>query len=195
MATTAKGSEVSNGTGPGGLQPPHVTKRAANAERDFRIYQWRVQEKTLRWIAAQVGLTEARVSQICKRMIQARSKEMADGMAAYVLEQRVLAMAKLDAQEAKVWEVIERRHFTVNAGQVVRMPTYDADGILLDPVEHPEAGALMEDDNHVLTAINGALDKINKRRAALLGLDAPTRSEVTGTYNYTVNGVNLETLQ
>jgi hypothetical protein len=67
--------------------------------------------------------------------------------------------------------------------------------VLLDPKEHPEAGAMMEDDDHVLTAINGALDKINKRRAALLGLDAPTRSEVTGTYNYTVNGVNLETLQ
>lgn len=49
-------------------------------------------------------------------------------------------------------------------------------------------------DNPMVLAAHDRLDRIGKRRDALLGLNAPVKSEVT-TYDYTVNGVEVDHLR
>jgi predicted transcriptional regulator len=51
----------------------------------------------------------------------------------------------------------------------------------------------VEDDPTLLAAIDRVL-KVQQRRAALTGLDAPVKQEVT-SYAYTVNGVDPEALK
>lgn len=164
--------------------------------RDWEIYQAKVQGRTLESIGADHGLTAARVSQIVNKIIDARRVEMVEGMAEFVAKQRVDAIAKLDAAEARIWEVIRRRHLMVNAGQVVTVPKIDSKtGDMVVTAEGADVVTALEDDGPILAAVNGALDKIWRRRAALLGLDAPTKVETTGTYEYTVNGVDPEVMR
>jgi hypothetical protein len=170
--------------------------KAERSARDWEMYQQRVKGWTLAKIAAHHGLTEARVSQVVNKIIDARRVEMVDGMAEFVAKQRVAAIEKLDAAEAKIWEVIERRHLLVNAGQVVTVPRIDPEtGDMVVTAEGADVVTALEDDGPTLAAVNGALDKIWRRRAALLGLDAPTKVETTGTYEYTVNGVDPEAMR
>lgn len=191
---------------------PHARRRALLTERDWRIYHERVKGKTLTEIGAlfpnpKTGkpMSAARVSQICAAAIGERRGDMAEGLAEWRQEQRVAAMVKLDVAEAEVWRVIERKHLLVSSGRVVLLPALDAAGQLVPLIDADTGQQRLDengdpmyvmrepvlDDGPVLTAINGALDKIWRRRAALLGLDEPAQAEVrVATYNYTVNGVD-----
>ncbi len=72
-------------------------------------------------------------------------------------------MAKLDYLEAKAHEIMTKHHaYVTPAGKVVSLD-----------------GEILTDDGPVLQAMNTLL-KIADRRAKLLGLNAPTRTELTG---------------
>lgn len=177
-------------------QPPRGRLgTVGRAQRDVDIWRMRVQGMHLSEIAEETGLTVGRVSQICTKALDEQKAMWADKMAELVIERRAMALASLDEQERQVWAVVKRRHFVINAGIVVSMPKFTADGDLLVTLDGEDVREPIEDDKPILEAINGALDKINKRRAALLGLDAPTRVESTGTYSYTVNGVDPEAMK
>lgn len=94
-----------------------------------------------------------------------------------VAEYRREQEERLDALLVEAHKVLERRHITVSNGQVVRLD-----------------GSPVEDDGPTLAAIKTILD-IESRRAKLLGLDAPTKTEVTGQeLRVTVVGVNTDNL-
>lgn len=185
---------MSDGSAPRG--GPGRQSKAERSARDWEIYQKRIKGRTLASIGSDYGLTEARVSQIVNKIIEARRIEMVDGMAAFMAAKRVEAVAKLDAAEAKIWQIIDTRHLLVNAGQVVTVPKIDPEtGDMIVTTEGADVVTALEDDAPILAAVNGALDKIWRRRAALLGLDAPSKVETSGTYNYTVNGVDPEAMK
>lgn len=82
-------------------------------------------------------------------------------------------LSRLDALLATALEVLERRHLAVSPkGSLIIDPT--ADGY--DPEDPATHTKFLEDSKPVLEAIDTVL-KIMKRRAELLGLDAPKRTE------------------
>jgi hypothetical protein len=74
---------------------------------------------------------------------------------------RSLELARLDALQGRTWAVMEREHVTVSHGKIIR----------------GEDGKPLRDDGPLLAAVDRLL-KIAERRARLLGLDAPTRTEL-----------------
>lgn len=72
----------------------------------------------------------------------------------------LLDLAELDQMAREVWTVLRNTHYVVDRGEVVRL---DGEPLL--------------DDAPVLSAIGKLLD-IQRRRATLVGLDAPKRVEV-----------------
>jgi hypothetical protein len=67
----------------------------------------------------------------------------------------------------------------------------------LDILERTARGIIARYESHDDPTVLGAIDrvlKVGQRRAALGGLDAPVKSEVT-SYAYTVNGVDPEALK
>lgn len=76
-------------------------------------------------------------------------------------EQRLLELQSLDELERACWTELRARHILVSNGRVVR-----------DDFDVP-----LEDDRFALETIDRIL-KIKEQRNKLLGLNAPTRSEV-----------------
>jgi hypothetical protein len=104
-----------------------------------------------------------------KRALEVSLKEMSLS-AGQLREQEA---ARLDAAMVKVLEVINRPHPLVQGGKVVT----DGDGNEL------------LDDGPVLAGVD-RLIKIAQRRAALLGLDAPTQVNAGVTVRFEVAGVD-----
>jgi hypothetical protein len=85
-------------------------------------------------------------------------------------EQRVLELVSLDELERACWVELRASHVLVNNGRIIR----DDDG---EP---------LNDDRFVLEVVDRIL-KIKEQRAKLLGLNAPTRTEVL-----TIDSVDAE---
>ena len=83
-------------------------------------------------------------------------------------------LAKLDTLERKYWAIMEKHHpYVTQSGKI---PTMD--------------GEVIEDDGPVMQAMAGLL-RVADRRAKFLGLNAPTRTELTGvivTADYNAQG-------
>lgn len=164
--------------GPNG-QHSRNGKQETLVERNTRIWKLRLQNWTQRQIADEVGLSQAQVSAILAEMIQERKEEASEAL-------RQFEVGKLDTLERAMLDVLARDHLTIQGGKVVRETYVDEDG-----EEHP--GEPYRDDGPAMAAVDRLL-KIAQRRAALLGLDSPTKIEQT-SYDYTVNGVNPEDLR
>ena len=80
-----------------------------------------------------------------------------------------MEVAKIDYLEQRAIQILNKHHAYVSAGGKV---VYD-DGVKL------------EDDGPVLQAIQ-VLSKLAERRAKLLGLNAPTRTELTSTVSVSI---------
>ena len=76
-------------------------------------------------------------------------------------EHREMELQSYDELEAECWRLLRVNHLLVDRGQIVRQDT----------------GEPVTDDRFVLETVDRIL-KIKERRARLLGIDAPTRSEV-----------------
>jgi hypothetical protein len=142
------------------------------ARRDQRIMQMRREGCTFQAIGDELGCTRQYVHERYTALL----KEVAGHeVAEYRREQE----ERLDGLLRKAHEVLERRHITVSNGQIVRL-----DG-------HP-----LEDDGPVLSAIDTIL-KIEARRAKLLGMDAPAKTDlnVNANVQYTVVGVDTDTMK
>lgn len=127
------------------------------AEKDAEAACLKAQGLTYNQIAEQLGYHDrSGAHKAVQRALRAVP-------AASVAELRTLETERLDAIEAKAWEVVGAVHYKVsNSGKVVMDP--DTDRPLIDPA--PTIAALT------------LLVKLSARRSALAGLDAPTRSEV-----------------
>lgn len=92
---------------------------------------------------------------------RAVARVMAETIAEPAEEARQFQLDQLDSMTEVAFEVLEANNFVVSDGRIVR----DEDGA---PIRDPEM---------VLKALD-RLIKIQERRAKLLGIDAPKRSEV-----------------
>jgi hypothetical protein len=114
-------------------------------------------------------------------------------------EVRQLELERLDTLYEAALKVLERRHVHVSGGKVVTQVTEyltDDDGaIVVDEDGNPRPKEIqeLEDDAPVLKAVETLL-KIQARRAALQGLDAPVKADIGGKLSYEIIGVDPEQL-
>lgn len=92
-------------------------------------------------------------------------------------EVRELEQDRLDAIQARVWQILTGSHPLVQSGKVVAA----------------DDGRQLQDAGPVIAAAN-TLIRLAKRRAELLGLDAPAQVEVMGTVNYKISSVDTDQL-
>ncbi|MFI5524993.1 hypothetical protein [Streptomyces platensis] len=91
--------------------------------------------------------------------------------------------AELDALYVEAMEILGRNHVTVNQGRIITM---------LDPDTGRELP--LPDDGPRLAALNTAL-KIRESYRRLRGLDAATKTEVSGGVRYEIVGVDMDQLR
>lgn len=122
-----------------------------NMERDHEAAMLRSRRKTYAQIGEHFGVSKPAAYQMVQRAIGEIPKEA-------TVELIALELAKFDHLEQKYYEIMERFHPHISAsGQVIEI----------------------ENDDPTMKAMEGLL-KISDRRAKLLGLNAPTRTELTG---------------
>lgn len=147
-------------------------EKEAAALRDRKIMRLRREGCTFQAIGDELGCSR----QYAHERYTALLKDIAGHeVAEYRREQE----ERLDGLLRKAHEVLERTHLSVSNGRVVCL-----DGV---PVE---------DDGPTLAAIKTILD-IEGRRAKLLGLDAPVKTDlnVNADVQYTVVGVDTDTMK
>lgn len=125
--------------------------------------QLRLEGKSYEQIATELGYASR----------AAASKDVTRATEAAILEQRAgvevlreQELMRLDALWQEAWRVLRTEHFILHQGSVVEREADD--GTIIK----------MLDDGPVLQCIDRLL-RIQERRAKYLGLDAPTRHEVT----------------
>lgn len=148
-----------------------------------------VQRNAEIWAMRVRGMQPSEIAEIFGMTTQSISRIIADASKRIELENAPtiinFELQRLDALLATALEVLERRHLAVSPkGQLIVDPTHPG----YDP-EDPTTAAYLEDSKPVLEAIDSVL-KIMKRRAELLGLDAPKRTEHAVNLN-TVDATDL----
>lgn len=162
------------------MSTPGFQRSAEVAERRARVLQLRIEQRPYTEIAALLGVTLAVAKMDYKRALD----QLQAANTATAGKARDVELAKLDQLEQAVWEVLRRRHITVQHGKIV--------GKYVGVATDPETGQVVrdvddkpiplyediEDDAPVLQAAD-RLVRIAQRRAALTGMDAPAKIEVS----------------
>lgn len=131
----------------------HDTEQAT---RDAQAAAMYARGQTFAQIGAHFGVTRQGAYAMRARALAAAGKADREQALAHEL-------AKLDAMEQAAWLVLARNHIVVSNGRVMADPRSDE---------------LLEDDGPVLQAVSTLL-KVSERRAKMIGLDAPSRVEVS----------------
>lgn len=127
------------------------------AERDAEAARLRSRGWSYPRIAAELGWQHrADAWNAVKRVLDATVREAGDQV-------RAIELDRLDTLYTAATEVLERRHITVSNGRIITLG------------DEP-----LPDDGPVLQAIDRLL-KIQERRSKLLGLDAPTKQNISIT--------------
>lgn len=127
------------------------------AARDAEAARLRVRGLTYRQIADELDMAgPGKAYEAVQRLLRETVQEAADDLRSVELE-------RLDQMYQAALKVLETEHYAVSHGKVI----YLEDG-----------GPPLADDGPVLQAIDRLL-KVQERRAKLLGLDAPTKANVT----------------
>jgi predicted XRE-type DNA-binding protein len=165
--------------GPNGI---HAQKGEAerDAERNAQIFRLRTEEWTQGRIAEKFGISQQRVSQICDEEMKNLTVPAAD-------EMRKAAAAKFALAEQAVWEVLRREHVVIQGGKPVRHSHVDEEG-----VEH--LGDIITDDKPILDAVDRLL-RIEARRAATFGYEAPQKVEMSAGVKYEIVGISNEDMR
>lgn len=137
---------------------PGFTPRAEVAARRARVVELRTEHIPYALIATQLGISESTARSDYQRALEQRKREQDEQAHLTVIRELVT----LDAAARVAWQVLRKDHIHVQHGKIVR----------------DEDGTPVLDDAPTLNAIDRIL-KIAERRARLLGLDAPTRIEVS----------------
>lgn len=145
---------------------PGFRVRPDVAARRARVLAARTEHVPYADIAAAEGISESTARSDYQRALEALKREQ-DGQARFNVARQ---LAALDVAERAAWKVLRTDHITVQHGKIVRH----------EEGEDGTPGKPVLDDGPVLNAIDRIL-KISERRARLLGLDAPTRIEVSDT--------------
>lgn len=132
-----------------------------HAEEARLMYQDRLDGMTFRAIAAKHDCSIRKV----QRRLNTYVPQLLEGPATVY---RNAEVGKLDELEEKLWKILDKEHLMISHGKVMKIE--DETGELV-PVH---------DDMPRLSAIDRLL-KVADRRAKLLGLDMPTRTELNVT--------------
>lgn len=186
-AETQRGRKSSPKHGPNGdfVATPETAARDAEAAR------LRGQGMGYQAIADQLGISLSTAHEAVQRALRAIRAEGA-------AEARQLELERLDRLYEAAVRVLERDHITVSQGRIIRTRVLDDDGEpIIDGYEDSGKPIYRErdllDDGPTLKAVETLL-KIQQRRAALLGLDAPVKADVGGKLSYEIIGVDPEQL-
>lgn len=128
------------------------------AEKRAEAYRLRLRGLSLREVGSRLGVSHQTVSNWTKQA----ADELVQPLASELRQQQA---DRLDELRAATLGVLEKQHLMISHGRVIRLV---------------EGGDPLEDDSHVLAAVDRLL-KIEERRSRLFGLDAPERSEVATT--------------
>lgn len=127
------------------------------ATRDAEAARLRTRGLTYRQIADKLNMAgPGKAYEAVRRVLAETTQEAADDL-------RMVELERLDLMYQAALKVLETEHLTISHGRVI----YRDDN-----------GKPLADDGPVLVAIDRML-KIQERRAKLLGLDAPTKANVT----------------
>ncbi|MEV6036019.1 hypothetical protein AB0L65_33030 [Nonomuraea sp. NPDC052116] len=127
------------------------------AARDAEAARLRVRGLTYRQIAAELGMAgPGKAHEAVQRVLKETVQDAADDL-------RAVELDRLDQMYQAALKVLETEHYAISHGKVICLE---------------EGGEPLADDGPVLQAIDRLL-KIQERRAKLLGLDAPTKTNVT----------------
>jgi hypothetical protein len=149
-------------------------------ERNAAIWRAYVSGRTQVSLAEEYGVDQSRISQICATFRDAIKQETKE-------ERALRELAFLDEVRERAMEVAKLPAPPVTAGK-------DGD-IVYDPTNKGPDGkpAVVRDHGGRLTAMSLAVQTSAHMRK-LLGLDAPTRTEITGGVRHEVVGVDPEAL-
>lgn len=137
-------------------QPVGTVFHTRSGRRDAEAMRLRALGWSLKEICEKLELGDD------ERRAAAAIKRAMANMARFANEEhRLLELQGLDDLENAAWHELRRMHIMVSNGRIIR-----------DDDNQP-----LNDDRFALDVIDRIL-KIKERRAKLLGLDAPTRSEV-----------------
>lgn len=135
---------------------------------DHQAAQLRSQSKTFREIGEILNVPTSTAYTMVQRAIADVPREGTHDLIA-------LEVAKIDYLEQKTHEILMKHHVHVTpSGKVAQFD-----------------GEVIEDDSPALQAIN-TLSKLAERRAKLLGLNAPTRTELTSTVSLSIEDKSKE---
>ncbi|MFB4312914.1 hypothetical protein [Actinomadura sp. 21ATH] len=168
------------------------TRSIETAERDAEAARLRARGLSYPRIAEQLGYADHTGAYYAvQRALKAAVQEPAE-------EVRQLERERLDYLWQQALAVLETEHVHVSGGNVVTVYETDENGNLIvldrDADDRPifkEKPIL--DDGPKLKAIETLL-KIQARRAALDGLDAPVKADIGGKLSYEIIGVDPELL-
>ena len=139
----------------------------ATAQRDGEAAKLRTAGKTYQYIADVMGYdSRATASEAVKRAMLAARQEAG-------AEARAVEVARLDALVDKLTEIMNTPH--------------------VKPYNGPEFTIVEYPDDGPAIAAAKTLLQVQARRAALLGLDSPTKVEAT-VYEVVINGVDPKSL-
>lgn len=143
---------------PRDLDKPHASRytNAEWAEQQKICYQLRLQHYSIRQIA---GITGLSIGTVHQRI----TDEIAETVAPYREQYVAMARERLDNTSRLVLDLLERRHYLISEGRVVRMD-----------------GAPIDDDEFVLKCVD-RLTRIEERRARMEGYDAAVKVDATVT--------------
>jgi hypothetical protein len=135
--------------------PSRAERQAEAANRRARVAHLRLAGASFEEIGRQLGISDTRAHQLWTDALKQTVKEPVDA-------QRTLELQRLDALQVHLTQVLRRNHVTISGGKVVA----DTDG---QPYR---------DDGPVVAAAL-ALVRVQESRRKLLGLDPPSRADVT----------------
>lgn len=151
------------------------------AARDAEAARMRVRAVPLAEITERLGFSDmGAASHAISRALRAVRSDGVD-------EARRIALDRLEFMYSAALAVMERHHYTVSQGQLIYLgkPSRDDDGRV---VRDPKTGKVvwdydaepLADDGPVLQALDRML-RVEARRAAIEGFDAPAKSRVEVT--------------
>lgn len=154
------------------------------AERQAKAAQLRSRGYSYRKIAETLGCDVRIAHDDVKNALRAIVEEPAQDVLRLELERLDGELERLNGLEESVRTVLEARHWTVSNGKII----YLGDEPLMD-----DAPVLQAVDR--LIRIEESRRRNGESRRKLLGLDAPTKTQVSGGVTYEIVGIDMDKLR
>ena len=140
------------------------------AERRAEVLRLRLDGHTLQAIGDRLGIRADSVHDIITRALRSMTKEPAE-------ELLNLELARLDSLYAEAMNSVRAFTPVLHNGKVVQIPVIDSNGqVVKDPETGHPLTCIAQDRAPVLAGVATAV-RLLERRAKLLGLDAPVRTQ------------------